>query len=243
MRVTDTSGDHKQLDQLIDFDGGSIPHLLPECFKFSSETFVGITEFRHVTFLKSRYSENNSLTRCLLWFCLLQSASPRWLQNLLPQMFLYSFNMKSNVLKGGRRRPYDALIFPAPSPTSAPRRHARSWCGMAILSGEAGRGQVQGTNAHPTTHSLNQKPPIAPPPVLLAGLHHKKVGGERGKQHRWGRGLGSLGAPCPDSTPSPQGVSPPPSDVRADCKHGPRKEGGSVGLRKQAEVVAFGSAT
>ena len=43
--------------------------------------------------------------------------------------------------------------------------------------------------------------------------------------------------------PPPLKVCPPPSDVRADGKHGPWKEGGSVGLRKQAEVLPSGSAT
>ena len=40
--------------------------------------------------------------------------------------------------KGGRRRPYDALIFPAPSPTCPSRCHARSWRGTAILNRQGG---------------------------------------------------------------------------------------------------------
>ena len=51
--------------------------------------------------------------------------------------------------KGGRRRPYDAPIFPAPSPTSLPRRHARSWRGTALLGREGGGGAGTGYQRPP----------------------------------------------------------------------------------------------
>ena len=153
--------------------------------------------------------------------------------------------------KGGRRRPYDALVFPAPSPTSPPRCHARSWRGKATLGREAGAGAGAGPNAHPTTHELNLKTPIdAPTPTRATGRappQKRRWAENAARQHGWGKGLGGFSRSLPQLYPPPPKVCPPPSDVRADGRHGPWREGGSVGLgsgyMKQAEVVASGSAT
>ena len=107
------------------------------------------------------------------------------------------------------------------------------------LVDRGGKGQVRGTNALPTTHRLSLKTPInAPTPTRTTCRASPKPGREvLGKRHGWGKGLGgfSRSPPQPYPNPPPEARSPP-SDVRADGKRIPRREGGSVGLGSSYRV-------
>ena len=76
-----------------------------------------------------------------------------------------------------------------------------------------GGGGLQGTNAHPTTHSfITQNPPKTPPspPLVVAGLRRKQVEKTRQAAQVEEGAWGILPLPRPNPPqPSRQGAPPP----------------------------------
>ena len=108
------------------------------------------------------------------------------------------FSSGRHQRKGGPTMPWSSPPPPPPLHMLAPGAARQSW----VERRRRGRGQNLKTPNSTST----------PPPVLLAGLHHKKVGGECGEQRRWGKGFGPFGEfsrSLPQLYPPPPKVCPP----------------------------------
>ena len=125
--------------------------------------------------------------------------------------------------------PYNASIFPAPSPpphSSVQYAPGATWTVWGEEKG--GGGQVRGTDAHPAEPLLYSQPSSAFP--LLRQCKRLKVQ----EWFAWGWRLGGLSSPLTQSSPPPsQEPPPPPRNVRADGGRNAWEGGGYGGVNGQ----------